>query len=61
MSKKVNNIKDKTNGVLQLFVVGSIGYMAFIIWSGLDDPISKLLTAPALAWAALVLIAKFTK
>lgn len=61
MKKKVNNIKEFTNGIFSLFVVGSVGYMAFIIWAGLDDPISKALTAPALIWAGLVLVNRFTR
>lgn len=61
MKKKINNIKDFTNGVFSLFVVGSVGYMSFIIWSGLEGNLPKLLTAPALIWASLVLVNRFTK
>lgn len=59
--KKNINLKSKTNGILQLFVVASIGFMGFVILTGLDDPISKALTAPALIWASLVLVQRFTK
>lgn len=61
MKKKMNNVKDFANGVFSLFVVGSIGYSSFIIWSGLDGNLPKLLTAPALIWAALVLVNRFTR
>lgn len=60
-TKKDNNRKEQILGILQLFVVASILFMAYIVIQGLDDPISKALTAPALIWAGLVLVAKFTK
>lgn len=57
--------KNKTDinivGILELFVCASIGFMAFIVITGLEDPISKLLTVPALVWAAVKLVTKFTK
>lgn len=60
-SKKDRQLKQKTTGILQLFVVASIGFMAFIVITGLDDVVSKVLTVPALLWAALVLVQRFTK
>jgi len=59
--KKNYNIKQKTNGILQLFVIVSISYMSYVVLMGLDDIISKILVAPALIWVALTLTSKFVK
>lgn len=61
MKKKIKNIKDFQMGIFSLFVVGSVGWMSFIIWSGLDGNLPKVLTAPALIWASLVLVNRFTR
>lgn len=59
--KKDYQLKAKVRGILELFVVASIGFMAYVVITGLDDPVSKALTAPALVWAGLVLVNRFTK
>ena len=63
MKKQPTKTKSDINvvGILELFVVGSIGFMAFIVINGLEDPISKALTLPALIWAVMKLVTKFTK
>lgn len=48
-------------GVLQLFVVASISYSSYIVIMGTDGLIPKLLIAPQIAWATVILITKFTK
>lgn len=60
-AKKTHNIKQFGQGVFQLFVVGSIGFMAYIVITGMSNPIAQALTAPALIWAGLVLVNRFTK
>lgn len=60
-NKNINSKKQTAEGVLNLLVVASIGFMGFIVITGLDDPISKALTAPALIWAGLVLVNRFTR
>lgn len=59
--RKKHNYKNAFNGVGMLFVVASIGFMSGIIYLGTDDYISKLLTVPAVIFAALELVKKFTK
>lgn len=59
--RKNYNIKQKTTGIAELFVIASIGFMAYVVILGVDDPISKLLTLPAVVWAALRLVLHFTK
>lgn len=68
MTKKDNNTKPKKQrsfnglfGALELFVVLSIAYMAFVVITGLDDVVSKVLTAPAVAWAVFKLVQRFVK
>lgn len=48
-------------GILELLVIASIGFMSFIVLTGLDDTMSKLLCVPALVWAVVKLIYKFAK
>lgn len=55
------NRKEQIVGALELFVVCSIGFMSFIVITGLEDVVSKLLTIPALVWAVMKLVTKFTR
>lgn len=61
--KKFDKAKAKSafNGVAMLFVVASITFMSVIIYMGTDDLVSKALTAPAVAFAALELVKRFSK
>lgn len=59
--KKNYNLKQKTTGIAELFVIASIGFMAYVVILGVADPISKALTVPAIVWAALRLVTHFTK
>lgn len=59
--KKPNNKKDSIIGVLQLFTVISIGYMSYIVILGTEGLAPKIMTVPAIAWAATVLVKRFTK
>lgn len=47
--------------VLLLFVVVSVCYMAYVVILGTSGWIPKAMTAPALLWAAGVLVRQFTK
>jgi hypothetical protein len=60
-SKKLDKAKVAMNGVVMLFVVASIVFMSVIIYMGTDDLVSKALTAPAVAFAALELVKRFSK
>jgi hypothetical protein len=59
--KKDYKLKEKTNGVFTLFVVASIGFMAYMVILGTEDVVSKVLTAPALVWAVIQLVIRFSK
>lgn len=48
-------------GLLQVFVVVSIGYMGYIVILGTDGVIPKVMTLPALLWASVVVVCKFVK
>lgn len=60
-AKKTNKSDINVVGILQLFAVASVLFMAYIVNMGLDDVVSKLLTIPALIWAVVVLLGKFSK
>lgn len=60
-SKKMDKAKVAMNGVAMLFVVASIAFMSVIIYMGTDDLTSKALTAPAVAFAVLELVKRFSK
>lgn len=64
--KKVVKEKQPRNwngimGVLQLFVVASISYSSYIVIMGTDGLVPKLLVAPQIAWAVIILVIRFTK
>lgn len=59
-----SNKKTKTQtiyGILELFVVVSIGYMGYLTVLGTDGIAPKVMTVPALLFGAVVLVRKFTK
>jgi hypothetical protein len=49
------------NGVAMLFVIASISAMSVIIWLGTDGIISRVLTVPAILFAAVQAVVRFTK
>lgn len=59
--KKDRQLGNRAMGIFQLFVVGSIGFMSYIVFMGMQDPVSQALTIPALLWAGGVLVQRFTK
>lgn len=63
MSNKPNKNKADINvvGILQMFAVASVLFMAYIVLMGVDDLVAKLLTIPALIWCVIVLVSKFSK
>jgi flagellar basal body-associated protein FliL len=64
MKKENNNktdVKTFIIGVGSLLVIASIAAMVAIIWLGTDGVISRLLTVPAMIFAALQLVNRFTK
>jgi len=62
VSKKKNiKLKATTQGILELFVVCSIAYSTTVIALGTEGYVSIALTAPAVLWAGLVLVRRFTK
>jgi hypothetical protein len=60
---KVKKPRDFTAiiGLLQLFVVASIGYTTAVIALGTDGYIPLVLTTPQVLWAVIILIKRFTK
>ena len=59
--KKDYKLKEKTSGVFNLFVVVSIGFMAYMVILGTSDIVNYVLTAPALIWATVQLVVRFSK
>lgn len=59
-SKKQQS-KNGIIGILQMFVVISIVYMAAVIWMGTDGYAAKAMTIPAVAYVGLLVFTKFTK
>lgn len=59
--KKNIKLKATTQGILELFVVCSIAYSTTVIALGTEGYISVALTAPAVLWAGLVLVKRFTR
>ena len=59
--KKTNNIKSVIIGIMELFVIVSIAFMSFVVITGIQDMIAKLITLPAILWAVYKMIIKFTK
>lgn len=51
----------KLTGMLELFVVASASYMAYIVILGTEGLTPKVLTAPALIWVVVKLVQKFMK
>lgn len=64
-NKAEKQVEEETSynkvALLELFVVASIAYMSVVIWMGTDGYEAKALTAPAVIWATLKLIQKFSK
>lgn len=58
--KKSKSYKLKTVGIMQLFVIVSIAYMAYVVILGTDGIVPKVMCAPALIWATLILVLRFT-
>lgn len=62
---KTKPTKNKTDinviGILELFVVASVLFMAYIVIMGVDDVVAKVCTVPALIWCVVVLVNKFSK
>ena len=61
--KKINKESAKLSfiGMLQLLTVISISYMAYVVIIGTDGIAPKVMTIPAIIWAANILIKKFIK
>lgn len=61
--KKINKESAKVTfiGMLQLLTVISISYMAYVVIIGTDGVAPKVMTIPAIIWAANILIKKFIK
>lgn len=59
--KKNRNVKQKTEGILQLFVVASSIYAVAIISMGTEGYIPLVLVSPLALWSALTLIKRFAK
>ena len=61
--KKINKESAKVSfiGMLQLLTVISIIYMAYVVIIGTDGVAPKVMTIPAIIWAANILIKKFIK
>ena len=61
--KKINKESAKLSfiGMLQLLTVISISYMAYVVIIGTDGVAPKVMTIPAIIWAANILIKKFIK
>lgn len=62
--KAAKNSNDKANGIiglLMLLVVLSIAYSTYVVWFGTTGLVPKVLLAPQLIFAAVVLIKKFNK
>lgn len=59
--KKVRNYNTKVTGVMQLFVIASVAYMGYVVILGTDGIAPKVMTIPALIWATVLAIQKFTK
>lgn len=52
------------NGIIglgMLFVIASIAYTTAVIWLGTEGYTSKVLTAPQVIFALIVLVKRFTK
>jgi uncharacterized membrane protein len=58
---KSNKVSDIMIGVLQLFIVASIGYSTAVILMGTTGYIPMILIAPQAVYAVVVLIKRFTK
>lgn len=61
--KKQPKTKSDINivGILQLFAIASVLFMAYIVIMGVDDIIAKAMTIPALIWVTIILVTKFAK
>lgn len=62
-SSKENN-KNKYNGIiglLMLLVVLSIAYSTYVVWFGTTGLVPKILLAPQIIFAAVILVQKFNK
>jgi hypothetical protein len=59
--KRKIGFKNVFNGVAMLFVIASISAMSVIIWLGTDGIISRVLTVPAILFAAVQAVVRFTK
>ena len=61
--KKLDNNRNKnvTMGILTLFVLASVSFMAVIIFLVTDDLVTRLMTAPAVIFVAVKLIERFIK
>lgn len=71
-STKVNKPKKDSNeakttfvrgilGLVLLTVFGSIAFMTVVIWTGTENPIFKILTAPAALFDAFIAFVAFSK
>ncbi len=62
-SKKVTKSRDfsKINGVLQLFVLVSIGYSTYVVFLGTEGIGPKLMLIPQALYGAYLAVIKFTK
>lgn len=59
--KKSNNKQNAIIGLLLLLVVLSIAYSSYVVWFGTQGLVPKIMLAPQMIFAAVVLIWKFNK
>ena len=60
-AKITNNKANGIIGLLMLLVVLSIAYSTYVVWFGTTGLTAKILLAPQLVFAAVILIKKFNK
>lgn len=58
---KLKAIKTAICDISLLLVVASISFLGYTVWFGTNGMINKVLAAPAILFAAKVLVTKFTK
>ena len=62
--KAAKNSNNKANGIiglLMLLVVLSIAYSTYVVWFGTTGLVPKVMLAPQIVFAAVILIKKFNK
>lgn len=62
--KTAKNSNNKANGIiglLMLLVVLSIAYSSYVVWFGTTGLTAKIMLAPQMIFAAVILIKKFNK